>query len=99
MTHVFLGIIIVGLVMAMKVILDGLQAVAQINDKIAALRISTHQYEAQKFDEETKVATIESEVAQVKSEVVQLESLEKEINQQIKDLRNSLDGKKFKIDI
>ncbi len=99
MMHVFLGIIIVGLVMTMKVILDGLHVVAEIHDRIAALRISTQHYVAQKLEEENKAAATESEVAQIKSEVGQLEETEKNINRHIQDLHATLDGRKFKVDI
>jgi ubiquinone biosynthesis protein UbiJ len=99
MTHVFLGVTIVGLIMTMKVIMDGLHAVAEINDRIAALRISTQHYMAQKLEEESKIAAAESEVAQIKSEVGQLEETEKNINSHIQDLRATLDGRKFKVDI
>jgi peptidoglycan hydrolase CwlO-like protein len=97
MTQVFLGIIVVGIIMTMKVIMDGIQAITLLNDKITALRTSTFNCHTQLSDQEVENKEVETTLAEIKSEVEKLSEQEREINGEIKDLRTDLDGPKTEI--
>lgn len=99
MTHVFLGITIVGIILAVKVVLDGLQTLAGINDRISAVKIATQSCLAQKAEEEARVTEKERQVQELKTEVEQLVQKEKDTNAEIRGLRTELDGQSFKIDL
>lgn len=98
MIHVFLGITVVGIVMTMKVIIDGLHEIGEITERITALRASTRNCLEQVEDEGRKAQDIETEVQQIKTAVEELDRKEKEMNATIRSLRADLDGQKSKID-
>lgn len=94
-THIFLGIIIVGIIMTMKVIMDGFQAITLLNDKITALRASTNNCQTQLALQEEENKGLEDELQSLKSEVEELVSKEKNMNKEIQTLRSDLDGPKM----
>jgi len=93
-TQIFLGIIIVGIIMTMKVIMDGFQAVTLLNDKITALRASTKNCQMQLAVQEEENKELEGSLQELKEEVEKLTSDEKNMNQEIRTLRTELDGHK-----
>jgi len=86
-TQIFLGIMLVGLVMSMKVIMDGLQAVTLLKDKITALRIAIQDAKTQLLVQENENKEIEATLQEIKAEVDKLSEKEKEIDSEIKTLR------------
>lgn len=96
-TQIFLGIIIVGIIMTMKVIMDGFQAVTVLNDKITALRASTKNCQMQLALQEEENKELEGSLQELKGEVEKLVTDEKNMNQEIKTLRADLDGHKTDI--
>lgn len=96
-TQIFLGIMLVGIIMTMKVVMDGLQAITLLNDKITALRASTYNCQTQLSDQEKENAEIETTLQELKAEVEMLSEQEKERNNEIKTLRTDLDGHKTEI--
>lgn len=98
MTHVFLGITIIGIILAVKVVLDGLQAVASLKDRISGLKTSIQSCQAQTAQEEKLVRESEGQLQALKTEVEQLAQKEKDINAEIRSLKSELDGQSFKID-
>lgn len=97
-SQVFLGIIIVGIIMTVKVVVDGMQEVAALTDSINALRLSIQQCERQIEEEQEKTRVLEQDMEQVKATVLEMEQKEKEINNQIRALRAGLEGQKSKLD-
>lgn len=93
-TQIFLGIIIVGIIMTMKVIMDGFQAVTVLNDKITALRASTKNCQMQLTVQEEENKELEGSLQELKGEVEKLVTDEKNMSQEIKTLRADLDGHK-----
>jgi len=100
MTHVYLGIIIIGLIMSMKVVMESLKIMGDIKFGIDGLQASTHKCKedianAEKQDEEKAQA-----VAKLREEMKELVEKEKYIYSEIKGLRGALEGgPKFKLDI
>ncbi|MFT5368929.1 MAG: peptidoglycan hydrolase CwlO-like protein [Candidatus Latescibacterota bacterium] len=86
-TQIFLGIMLVGLIMSMKVIMDGLQAVTLLKDKITALRIAIQDAKTQLLVQENENKEIEATLQEIKAEVDKLSEKEKEIDSEIKTLR------------
>ena len=101
MIQVFLGLIIVGLAMTAKVILDGLRAVNERRDRITALRTATQQAQVELDTQTAETEEAEEEMEALKSEVTELNQEEKEMSEEIGKLRSQLDsgGKKFKMDM
>lgn len=89
-----LGIIIVGIIMTVKVVMDGFQAITHLNDKITALRASTRNCQEQLALQAEENQALEDDLTEVKSEVEALTQKEKEMNTQILTLRTDLDGNK-----
>ena len=92
--EIFLGITIVGLIMTIKVVMEGFKTVTQINDNIATLRASTKECELRLEDQEKENEEHEKEMQTIKAEVEQLSDKEKEMDRDIKQLRTDLDGHK-----
>ncbi len=92
--EIFLGITIVGLIMTVKVVMDGLKSVTQLNDNIATLRASTKESELRLEDQEKENEELEKEMQEIKAEVDKLVEKEKEMDTDIKNLRTDLDGHK-----
>ncbi|MGA1195710.1 MAG: hypothetical protein ACO36I_04305 [Candidatus Latescibacterota bacterium] len=92
--EIFLGITIVGLIMTVKVVMDGLKSVTQLNDNIATLRASTKESELLLEDQEKANAELERDMQEIKAEVDKLVEKEKEMDTNIKALRTDLDGHK-----
>ena len=96
-TQIFLGVMLVGIIMTVKVVMDGLQEITLIKDKIAALRASTFDCETQLHDQEVEIEEIETTLREIKSAVDKLSEKEKEMNGEINTLRTDLDGNKTEI--
>ncbi|MDP6040314.1 MAG: hypothetical protein QGG64_17310 [Candidatus Latescibacteria bacterium] len=100
MAQIFLGVIIVGLIMTMKVVMDSLRIMRDINAEINQFRTSTQTCRAQIEIEEKQSAELALEVSQIQAEVNELTQKEKDMNKQIGQLRNDLgNGPKFKVDM
>ena len=97
-TQIFLGITVIGIIMTVKVVVDGLQEAAALTDSINALRLSRGQCERQLAEEQEKTQVLEQNREQVKATVLEMEQKEKEMNNQIRALRAGLEGQKSKID-
>lgn len=96
-TQIFLGIMLVGIIMTMKVVMDGLQEITLLNDKITAYRASTLDCQTQLSDQEAENEEIETTLQGIKAEVETLSEKEKEQNNEINTLRTDLDGNKTEI--
>ena len=94
MTEIFLGIIIVGIIMTVKVVMDGFQSITQLNDRITAFRESTRHCEMQLETQNQENADLEMTMQTLKDEVDKLSTQEKEMNREITTLRTDLDGHK-----
>lgn len=95
--EIFLGIIIVGLIMTVKVVMEGFKTMTQLNDNIATLRASTKECELRLEDQEKENEEREKEMQEIKAEVDKLSEKEKEMDTDIKQLRIDLDG--YKTDV
>lgn len=93
-TEIFLGIIIVGIIMTVKVVMDGFQAITQLNDKITAFRASTLHCQTQLADQDQENEDLDRAKQELKEEVDTLSAEEKEMNREITTLRTDLDGHK-----
>ena len=93
-SQIFLGITVVGLIMTVKVVMDGLQALTVISDKIAAFQEATRQC---KIHTDTKVEEskeAEEKLQEITAEVEKLTVTEKEMGAQVRALRADLDRNK-----
>ena len=98
MTQVFLGIIVVGIILAVKVILEGFQTVTGLNDKISGMQIATQNCKTLIAEEDAKLKETETHLQELRAEVEQLTQEEKDINSEIRNLHTELDGQTFRID-
>ena len=93
-TQFFLGIIIVGLIMSVKVILDGFTAVGILNERITALRTAIEDSKAQLLIQEKENLEGEESLQKGKEAVEELAKKEKNMIDEINALRIDLDGDK-----
>lgn len=100
MTHVYLGVIIVGLILTMKVVMDSLKVIGDRKLEIGSLQASTHSCRDQIAETEKEGAELAQQIAQLQGEVEELTQREKDMQKEIKDLRGALEGgQRFKIDL
>ena len=100
MAHVYLGVIIICLILAMKVVMDSLKIMSHIKLGIDSLQASTYKCKEDIVNAEKLGEEKAQEVAQKQQEMQELVEKEKDLNSEIKKLRGALEGgQKFKLDI
>jgi len=100
MAHVYLGVIIVGLILTMKVVMEGIKDLSDRKLSIDNLRASTHNCKEQiaKTEEDGRAKALQ--VSQLQEEVKGLTEKEKDMTSEISTLRKTLDGgQRFKVDL
>ncbi|MBT3602452.1 MAG: hypothetical protein HOE48_16250 [Candidatus Latescibacteria bacterium] len=93
-TEIFLGITIVGIIMTVKVLMDGYRDLNFLKAKITALKDSTIDSQTQLVTQSDENKDIETALQEIKTEVEELSKKEKDMNDQITTLRTDLDGNK-----
>lgn len=100
MAQIYLGVIIVGLILTMKVVMDSLKIMRNLNIEIDDLRASTQTCEKHIEREELLGAELALRVSELQTHVNELIQTEKDMNGRIRQLRNNLEsGPKFKVDM
>jgi len=100
MTHVFLGVIVIGLILAGKIVMESLKVVEEIEAEIGKFRAATQKCLSETEIELKNIAELEVRVSELKAAYSEVEQKEKKLSDQIEGLRDALDGgNQFRIDL
>ena len=82
-THIFIGLIFVGVGLTLKIVSDSFRQIDQLKQKQAAFDEAAEQYRAQLVEEEAKTLDTAETVEDLRNEVKSLQAKEKQIAKKI----------------